>query len=215
MDKMRAHSATLVEQALLVSQELVRVAILWNEEWHEGIEEAARLYFVEHDEEAMFAQFEHLHETLEKGPETLREVSFYQAHARDLNEARTWGKRYQRSREDGDLNQAWDMYYKVMRTLRKQLPSLNSLDLQYVSPKLLEAHDLEIAVPGTYQPGKPVVTIKSFVPTITVIGSKRRPRKVSIKGSDGRDHMYVLKGHEDIRYVLFCSLSEFSDKMSG
>jgi FKBP12-rapamycin complex-associated protein len=203
MEKMRIHSATLVEQALLVSQELVRVAILWNEQWHEGIEEAARLYFVEHDEGGMFAQFEPLHEMLEKGPETLREVSFHQAHARDLNEARNWGRKYQRSGDIGDLNSAWDLYYKVMRTLRRQLPGMTSLDLQYVSPKLLEAHDLEIAVPGTYQPGKPVITIQSFVPTITVIASKRRPRKVSIKGSDGRDHVYVLKGHEDIRYVYF------------
>ena len=113
MDKMRVHSAQLVEQALLVSQELVRVAILWNEQWHEGIEEAARLYFVEHDEAGMFDQFEPLHEMLEKGPETLREVSFHQAHARDLNEARNWGRKYQKSGEQGDLNQAWDMYYKV------------------------------------------------------------------------------------------------------
>jgi serine/threonine-protein kinase mTOR len=202
MEKMKIHSATLVEQALLVSQELVRVAILWNEQWHEGIEEAARLYFVEHDEEGMFAQFEPLHEMLEKGPETLREVSFHQAHSRDLNEARIWGRKYKNSGEVGDLNQAWDLYYKVMRTLRRQLPSLTSLDLQYVSLKLLEAHNLEIAVPGTYQPGKPVVTIESFVPTISVIASKRRPRKVAIKGSDGRDHVYVLKGHEDIRFAL-------------
>lgn len=34
-----------VEQALLVSSELIRVAILWHEQWHEGLEEASRLYF--------------------------------------------------------------------------------------------------------------------------------------------------------------------------
>src|SRR5438105_13258746 len=101
MEKMKIHSATLVEQALLVSQELVRVAILRNDQWHEGIEEAARLYFVEHDEEGKFAQFEPLHETLEKGPETLREASFHQAHARDLNEARNCGRKY-RKRDDVD-----------------------------------------------------------------------------------------------------------------
>ncbi len=38
MDNMRKHSAKLVEQALMVSQELVRVAILWNEMWFEGLE---------------------------------------------------------------------------------------------------------------------------------------------------------------------------------
>jgi phosphatidylinositol kinase/protein kinase (PI-3 family) len=30
-----------------VSQELIRIAILWHEEWHEALEEASRLYFGE------------------------------------------------------------------------------------------------------------------------------------------------------------------------
>ena len=34
-------------QAMLVSEELIRVAILWHELWHEGLEEASRLYFGE------------------------------------------------------------------------------------------------------------------------------------------------------------------------
>ena len=32
----------LVDQALLVSQELIRVAVLWHEHWHERLEEASR-----------------------------------------------------------------------------------------------------------------------------------------------------------------------------
>ena len=32
---------------MLVSEELIRVAILWHELWHEGLEEASRLYFGE------------------------------------------------------------------------------------------------------------------------------------------------------------------------
>lgn len=47
LNQMRQHSPVLVEQALLVSHELIRVAILWNELWHEGLEEASRLYFGE------------------------------------------------------------------------------------------------------------------------------------------------------------------------
>lgn len=31
----------------MVSDELIRVAILWHELWHEGLEEASRLYFGE------------------------------------------------------------------------------------------------------------------------------------------------------------------------
>lgn len=66
MNKMRDHSATLVEQAVLVSQELIRVAILWHELWHEGLEEASRLFYGDHNVEAMFATLEPLHDMLEK-----------------------------------------------------------------------------------------------------------------------------------------------------
>ena len=66
LDKMRTHSAELVEQALLVSQELIRVAILWHEMWHEGLEEASKLYFTDQNIEGMFATLEPLHQMLER-----------------------------------------------------------------------------------------------------------------------------------------------------
>lgn len=44
MESMRQHSPNLVEQADIVSQELIRVAVLWHELWHEGLEEASRMY---------------------------------------------------------------------------------------------------------------------------------------------------------------------------
>jgi len=45
MNSLKAHSCDLVEEALLVSGELIRVAILWLETWHEGLEDASRMYF--------------------------------------------------------------------------------------------------------------------------------------------------------------------------
>lgn len=66
MDKMRIHSPLLVEQALLVSQELIRVAILWHEMWHEGLEEASRLYFGDRNIHGMLAQLEPLHMMLQR-----------------------------------------------------------------------------------------------------------------------------------------------------
>ena len=54
-------------QAQLVSQELIRVAILWHEMWHEALEEASRLYFGEHNIEGMLKVLEPLHEMLEEG----------------------------------------------------------------------------------------------------------------------------------------------------
>ena len=199
LDKMRLHSSNLVEQALLVSQELIRVAILWHEMWHEGLEEASRLYFGDHDIEGMLTILEPLHAMLEKGPETLREVSFNQAFGRDLAEARDWCLKYKRTLNKDDLNQAWDLYYQVFRRISKQLPQLTTLELQYVSPKLLAAADLDLAIPGSYRSGDEVVKIRSFISTLTVMTSKQRPRRLNIKGSDGKEYQYLLKGHEDLR----------------
>ncbi|KAI9341262.1 armadillo-type protein [Zopfochytrium polystomum] len=199
LDKMRIHSPVLVEQALLVSQELIRVAILWHEMWYEGLEEASRLYFGDQNIEGMLATLEPLHQLLEKGAETLREISFNQAFGRDLQEAHDWCKKFRRTQNVNDLNQAWDLYYHVFRRINKQLPQLTTLELQYVSPKLLAARDLEIAVPGTYKSGEPVVKIASFVPTLSVITSKQRPRRLTMKGSDGQEYQFLLKGHEDMR----------------
>jgi serine/threonine-protein kinase mTOR len=106
---------------------------------------------------------------------------------------------YRNSGEIGDLNQAWDLYYQVFRKIARQLPSLMTLELQYVSPKLKALHDLELAVPGQYHPGKKVVRIASFSHVAEVIQSKQRPRKLRMTGDDGATYQFLLKGHEDIR----------------
>ncbi|KAI1098365.1 FAT-domain-containing protein [Jackrogersella minutella] len=199
MDSMRAHSARLVEQADTVSHELIRVAVLWHELWHEGLEEASRLYFGDHNIEGMFATLGPLHELLERGPETLREISFAQTFGRDLTEAREWCRQYETSRDVNDLNQAWDLYYQVFRRIGRQLPQMSSLELAYCSPKLLAAKNLDLAVPGTYRSGEPIVRILSFDTTFSVINSKQRPRKLNTNGSDGNSYAFLLKGHEDIR----------------
>ncbi|KPV75332.1 uncharacterized protein RHOBADRAFT_53323, partial [Rhodotorula graminis WP1] len=199
MNKMRDHSATLVEQAVLVSQELIRVAILWHELWHEGLEEASRLFYGDHNVDAMFATLEPLHDMLEKGPETLREISFAQTFGRDLADARESCRRYRQYGEINDLNHAWDLYYQVFRKINKNLPTLTLLELQYVSPKLLNAKDLELAIPGTYQTGKRIVRIASFGANLEVFTSKQRPRKLRVHGSDGVEYNFLLKGHEDLR----------------
>ena len=97
------------------------------------------------------------------------------------------------------MHQAWDLYYHVFKRINKQLPSLTTLQLQYVAPALVRAQGLELAVPGTYVAGEPVVTISSFAPQLNVITSKQRPRKLTIHGGDGSDYVFLLKGHEDLR----------------
>uniref|UniRef100_A0A674NNJ5 Serine/threonine-protein kinase TOR n=1 Tax=Takifugu rubripes TaxID=31033 RepID=A0A674NNJ5_TAKRU len=199
LKNMCEHCNTLVQQAIMVSEELIRVAILWHEMWHEGLEEASRLYFGERNVKGMFAVLEPLHAMMERGPQTLKETSFNQAYGRDLMEAQDWCRKYMRSGNVKDLTQAWDLYYHVFRRISKQLPQLTSLELQYVSPKLLMCRDLELAVPGTYDPNQPIIRIQSIAASLQVITSKQRPRKLTIMGSNGHEFMFLLKGHEDLR----------------
>ncbi|VDO74595.1 unnamed protein product [Heligmosomoides polygyrus] len=127
----------LVEEASMVSEELVRCAILWHEQWHDALDEASRQYFQEKNTAAMMETLEPVHKMIEKGPTTLKEQSFNQ--------------------------------------------------------------DLELAVPGTYDPSQPVVGIASIGTHLQVISSKQRPRKMTIRGSNGREYAFLLKGHEDPR----------------
>ncbi|XP_058007343.1 serine/threonine-protein kinase TOR isoform X4 [Hevea brasiliensis] len=203
VDKVRQHSGVLVDQAQLVSKELIRVAILWHEMWHEGLEEASRLYFGEHNIEGMLKVLEPLHEMLEEGAmrenTTIKERAFIEAYRHELLEAWECCMKYRRTIKEAELTQAWDLYYHVFRRIDKQLQSLTTLDLQSVSPELLECRNLELAVPGTYLADSPVVTIASFARQLVVITSKQRPRKLTIHGSDGEDYAFLLKGHEDLR----------------
>ncbi|KAG6841465.1 hypothetical protein C0991_010890 [Blastosporella zonata] len=199
MERMREHSPTIVSQALIVSRELIRVAILWHELWHEGLEEASRHFFTEKNPDGMIAALEPLHDMLEAGPTTARETSFAQVFGRELHEAREATRRWRTHGDTGELDKAWDIYFSVFKKVEKQLPQLTTLDLQYVSPSLLKARNLDLAVPGTYQSGRPVIKIASFGIKLAVIASKQRPRRLSLKGNDGRDYQYVLKGHEDLR----------------
>ena len=86
----------------------------------------------------------------------------------------------------------------------QQLTALSDLELQYVSPTLLHARSLALAMPGTFLadrdcPDHSSVLIAYFIPSLRVIESKQRPRRLSIMGSDGLEYAFLLKGHEDLR----------------
>ncbi|CAM9334078.1 unnamed protein product [Discosporangium mesarthrocarpum] len=56
MGDMRKNNPVLVDEASLVSREMIKVAMTWAEVWHEGLEEASRLYFGDGNSAAMLAK---------------------------------------------------------------------------------------------------------------------------------------------------------------
>ncbi|EGT60375.1 hypothetical protein CAEBREN_03943 [Caenorhabditis brenneri] len=202
--KMIEYHQRLVQEANLVTEELVRCAILWHEQWHDALDDASRVYFhrrlQDNNVTAMFDALKNMNTLMQKGPPTtMKEHSFQQTYSADLKEAGQYVQAFESSQNVKDLNQAWEIYCSVFKKLRDQLATLNSLDLVYVSPNLVSSKDLELVVPGTYDPSAPVVTIQSFSSKMSVITSKQRPRKMVIRGSNGLDYQFLLKGHEDPR----------------
>ena len=223
MNSLQAHSSSLVDEALMVSSELIRTAILWLETWHEGLEDASRLYFGEGNVLAMLDLLLPLHETLESGAETHKEHDFVKSFGRDLAEAHSYVKEYirlvthggqeipsnaaveqssddqanvvahQSEEAETAMNKAWDIYYTVFRWINKQLPALTKLELSQCSPALSKARNLELGVPGSYRVDGSYVRIEQFIPSVQVITSKQRPRKITLRGSDGKDYVFLLK----------------------
>lgn len=225
MNSLRQHAPALIDQFLTVSNELVRVAILWAEEWHECLEEASRQYYGEGNVKAMLETLLPMHRTLNNGPTTMREASFVQAYGADLQEAHELLLKYQHYMEVANrpiptsgampsskkkknptdpsetcLAQAWVLYYAVFKRINQQLPTITSLELQYCSPALHTLQDIDLCVPGTYSVHENAgVRIRSFGQVVNVIRSKQRPRKIKILGEDGLEYVFLLKGHEDLR----------------
>ncbi|GMH33501.1 hypothetical protein BSKO_01335 [Bryopsis sp. KO-2023] len=200
LSSMRGFAPELVGEAELVSQQLVEIAVLLDEKWHEALEEASRLYFAEADPQAMLDLMIPLHEALRcQDARTTSESRFIQQHGAQLREAYAMLRNYKTTRQETSTQCAWDNYYHVFKRINRDLHNMTVLHLSDVAPELLD-RSMNVAVPGTYAPfQEEQVCMQRIVPEIQVIKSKQRPRKLTIEGSDGNDYVFLLKGHEDLR----------------
>lgn len=251
----------MVDEAAMLSRELMRVAMTPHEIWHDGLEKAAQQYMEQKDVEGMKITLFAMHEAMEvnisnmdssstsggsgsgaggpgvseKSPKnevsmkrkkeinihdssflsipeqgfsenagnvgisTLRDISFRQSYGRQLNDALIWLVTFSRTDNLADLHQAWEIYQQIFKKIKAQIGCLKKIELHHVSPELMNAVNLSLAVPGTYAPGQETIYIHSFSTSIDVIASKQRPRKMSMTGSNGVVYQFLLKGHEDLR----------------
>lgn len=200
LTRMKLHSPTLVEQALMVGQELIGASVVLHEQWLEGLEDAAGLFYTSENIPAFLKRLAPLHTELTQCKfQTRHQVAFRQDYGADLEEALALCENYKQSRDIVDLNDAWECYARVYYKLKKRIPKLRKLSLQHVSPQLYAARDMELAVPGTYSPKAPIIRIQSFDNQLRVYNTKQRPRKLNIVGSDGNSYVFILKAHEDLR----------------
>lgn len=143
-------------------------------------------------------------------PETADECAFVMKYAASLRAARDIGKNMLKNGvTDRALSHLWREWHKIhrgMSTAVKEKPL--AFDLLDASPRLANARNLAFSVPGTYMRlahEGPDICIAFVHGTVEVLSSKQRPRKLSIKGSDGRDYGFLLKPREDLRLDERCA----------
>lgn len=120
------------------------------------------------------------------------------------------------------LNFLTQTLIKFKNKLENALSQIKTLDINEISPCLIEKAPFSVAVPGFYNTdGSPYPTIQSFTRIVKMIPSLKRPRKIRITGSNGHIYKYLLKGKEDLildqRVMQFFSLTNalLKDDKSG
>ncbi|EDQ89940.1 uncharacterized protein MONBRDRAFT_16665, partial [Monosiga brevicollis MX1] len=197
-EKLRSRHGKLVEDTLMLCDELVRCSALWHEIWYIALTEASKLHFEEDDTAGMLTKLQEAH-ALTREPQTPHEAAIFNAFQADLVEAERWLNRYVATQSTDDLNSAWIFYHRVYKRANRMLPKLTTLDLHSISPRLLSYANFNVAVPGTFDLEREPITIHHFQPTLSVIGSKQRPRCIKLVDSNGQVHKFLLKGQEDPR----------------
>eukprot|EP01064_Diplonema_japonicum_P035205 TRINITY_DN7550_c6_g1_i1.p1 TRINITY_DN7550_c6_g1~~TRINITY_DN7550_c6_g1_i1.p1 ORF type:complete len:2353 (+),score=402.44 TRINITY_DN7550_c6_g1_i1:273-7331(+) len=187
-----ARLPALASEAEVVSTGLVRVAVLWSEKWYECLVEANRLWMMGNGA-AVVSIMGPLHEELAK-PVTELDKQFKALYERELCTAKVSWQAWQETRHQTDMKRAWIYYGQVFARLTEQLKMQRVIHLCDASRELYEAHDLSVTIPDTED-----IRIKNFCSVLHVMGSKRRPKQLTVMGCDGKEHLFLLKGQEDLR----------------
>ena len=221
--------------------ELNKCSFLYHEEWIEVIETSARLY-LNKDYDNMVKQLIKIHNKMNRNPENLYEINFYQQYGADLKEAEKKLNKYLIKQRLNYLKEAWEIYQNIYEKINKNYSKFQTISLQYISSKLFNFKDSNIIIPkllnayyynaydknylmnnknkliGNYKP----VTIKQIDKYLYVLDSKQNPRKMSIIGSDNKEYIYLLKGQEDkrqdervIQFIYIVNLIMAKDKSTS
>eukprot|EP01059_Diplonema_ambulator_P030147 TRINITY_DN5052_c0_g1_i1.p1 TRINITY_DN5052_c0_g1~~TRINITY_DN5052_c0_g1_i1.p1 ORF type:complete len:2354 (+),score=659.43 TRINITY_DN5052_c0_g1_i1:270-7331(+) len=184
----------LASEAECVTTGLVRVAVLWSEKWYECLMEANRLWMLG-DGAGVVAIMAPLHEELAK-PATELDRQFKALYERELGTAKVSWLSWKETHHQTDMKRSWIYYGQVYARLQEQLKAQRVIHLKDASHELYSARDLLITIPGIASDD---VAIKQFCPMLHVIGSKRRPKQLTVIGDDGNEYLFLLKGQEDLR----------------
>ena len=188
----------LLKEWILLINELNRSAILLHEEWYEAIEECAKYMFNSKDINKFISVFLPLHKKLKNKPETIYEIHFYQLFKNYLDEAEEYLKYYLETKEILYLKVSWEIYHSIYKKIKDNFNTLKQLNLKTISPKLFNFKNSKISIPSINKKFSNIY-ISYINPILEVLKTKQHPRKLIMNGTDNKEYIFLLKGHEDLR----------------
>jgi FKBP12-rapamycin complex-associated protein len=194
-----ASAMSVVDEARLVSKELIRIAILFVDQARTLVEAAHDDYTQTKDVVKMWKTITDFRAIIDN-PKTPSEENFCLEFGPKIYDIVVLLTDIVNGKAT-EINPVINLFRHIASTIEKNIyPNMTSLDLQYVSPELVDKGcNLSLVIPGHYAPLGISPRIQSFAPSLKVLSSGRRPRKITINGNDGVQYRFLLKGHEDMR----------------
>ncbi|KAL0080268.1 hypothetical protein J3Q64DRAFT_1644429, partial [Phycomyces blakesleeanus] len=96
-----------------------------------------------------------------------------------------------------NYRKGWDCFQQLHRQLMMDTQKVRILELNQISPYLASMKDTIVGIPGVHD-GDANSCIQSFGSTVIVLPTKTKPKKLDLKGVDGKKYSYLFKGLEDL-----------------
>lgn len=229
MNELMIHNPRLVIQALIFSNGLMRVASTFLEQWHSvitqflssvqsseplKIDEILSLYettsigsYEDTEPHEKTMKLHRIHSgmilsnlsSLSQQPKSLFEISFLSQFGKMLKDVKPYVEALQKPNDPIYLRKVIQKFSAIKKQLNPFIRALSTISLEDAAPELLTMKNIELALPGTDYTQTPLVQIDSLCKKLVVFNSKQKPRKMWIRGTDGKKYSFLLKANEDTR----------------
>ena len=108
----------------------------------------------------------------------------------------------------GKPREVWSLLSDLQTRIGTKLLRKGQLNLPEISPALANLKETLIPLPGQELT---TINVKQFEPTLNILPTKTKPKKIKIKANDGKYYTYLFKGLEDLhldeRIMQFLSIA--------
>ena len=215
----------LIDECEMFVTELNKCAMLIHEEWFEAIEDIVKT-FQNKDYNSFVNQMMKIHEKMGKHPKNMYEIHFYQKFNAEIKDAEEYLIQYKNTKDSEYAKEAWEIYHLLYKKISDHYKTFNVISLEYISQKLYKFEESNIVLPGTYYTNynknieiknnshyyinnhleinkinnsNSIIRIRKIGKQLNLFNTKQHPRQMTMIGTDNKEYMFLLKGHEDLR----------------